>query len=196
MSFSSVYGSIGGKCIDFNGSSAEEIKAALVSQPSSAPVESPKKEQRVWIGAVFNPDDLASLNAWLDRKMDTGVRGKPPHITLMYFNTRTEGVTHIPKYTEPIEAQHIGWTVLDDSDRGDDDNDDGGILVMLLKCKGVMARHHELMKAPGATWEYSEVRPHISVLKWARPVHLDDVMLPIYPEPLRLVGEKIEIRDA
>lgn len=154
-----------------------------------------KKNQLVWIGAVFNPADIRNLQRWLDMEMDTKVRGEPPHITIMY-SKNAPGITHIPEYTEPIEAKHIGWAVFTDSNLGDP-KENGGILVMLLKCKGAQARHDELMKVPGATWDHKDgLRPHISVLRWAKPSFLDMAMLPIYPDPIRLTGEEIEVWDA
>jgi hypothetical protein len=164
-----------------------------VSQFQAAMAEE-QINQLVWIGAVFNPDDLLNLQQWLDREMDTAIRGNPPHITIMY-SKNAPGITHMREYTKPVEAKHIGWAVFTDNDLGDP-KENGGILVMLLKCKGVQARHDELMKVPGATWDHAGLRPHISVLRWAKPSCLEDVMLPIYPDTIHLAGEDIEVWDA
>jgi hypothetical protein len=78
------------------------------------------------------------------------------HVTLLYSRKPMPGYKPLGLIAEPIKVMVEGFDVWDTQDGKK-------ALVARLDAPKVVARHHELMKKYGGTFDYDEYRPHFTM---------------------------------
>ena len=102
------------------------------------------------------------------------------HTTLLYSRKHLVNYKPTKKYATMMEGVAKDFELYDD----------GKVLALNFSCPPLYQRHHKLMLEHGATYDYDQYRPHVTLSYDASNVNIDE--LPEIDFPIRIVGEYSE----
>ncbi len=104
--------------------------------------------------------DTSTTDAVLDfikeNKIPNGLRANKMHATLLYSRKYFSNYKPVGKMEKPFVSKFSSFDIFE-SQNGDK------CLVLRFICESLTKRHKDLMKEHGATYDYDEYKPHITL---------------------------------
>ena len=115
-----------------------------------------------------------------------GLRGHEMHATLLYSKKYLPDYEPAGKLKKPLVGTFSGFEIFESS-KDDDTGKKKNCLVMRFICESLSQRHLSLMKEHGATYDYDEYKPHLTMSYDAGD--FDPDKLPSYNKDLIIIEE-------
>lgn len=96
-----------------------------------------------------------------EHKIPNGLRAGKMHTTLLYSRKYLPDYVPAGKIKKPYVGRFSGFEIFKSS--SDDDDKSTNCLVLRFICESLSKRHKDLMKEHGATYDYDEYKPHITL---------------------------------
>lgn len=108
-----------------------------------------------YAGVRLSPSSAAKLFAYAqEHNVPSPIPESEYHVTLLYSRKVHPDYEAPGDYKTPLTARTKGFTLL---------GDEKDALVVLIDCSELEKRHHHLMKKHGATWDWPDYKPHVSL---------------------------------
>jgi len=107
------------------------------------------------------------------------------HVTILYSRKPCPEYEPAGKYPAPIAADFLAWDLF--PSQKDKDGNHSNCLVMKINSPELRARHRYLMDKHGATFDFDEYIPHLTLSYNAGDVLLE--ALPEFVEPIIITRE-------
>ena len=115
-----------------------------------------------YAGTYFDINTVESIRDYItENKIPKPVNLSKLHTTLLYSRKFLPDYKAAGKYETPMigtPTELVVWKT-----KGDDGSEPANCLVMKYECPDLVKRHQELMKTHGATYDYDEYNPHITL---------------------------------
>jgi len=120
--------------------------------------KAPNESDGTYVGVRFTSQSKANVEKLLDElKVPNPVKGARIHATIVYSRkTMDESFTPAGKYKTPLKATVTGFKTFKTQEGHN-------ALVLQLDCPEMVKRHKQLVKEYGATHDYDEYIPHITL---------------------------------
>lgn len=139
-----------------------------------------------YAGVRFSPATIESLEKYAkDNKIPHRIKGDHFHTTLLYSRK------HLPKYSAagpyevPMNGSPTGFEIW--PSQPDDKGKVKNCLVLTYSCPQLYQRHHKLMNQHGATYDFDEYKPHVTLSYDVGNLKVDK--LPDFEDNLEIVEE-------
>lgn len=96
-----------------------------------------------------------------ENNIPNGLRADKMHATLLYSRKHLPDYTPAGKMEKPFVGTFSGFEIFESS--SDDSEEKTNCLVLRFICESLSKRHKYLMKEHGATYDYDEYKPHITL---------------------------------
>ena len=149
--------------------------------------ESKKNEQPGTYAAVtFDKDTVAALEKFnKDNKIANP--NKDWHTTLLYSRKHLPNYKPEKKYQRPYRGEPTKFEIWPSQ------NEKKNVLVLTFSCPQLYQRHHKLMLEHGATYDFDQYKPHVTLSYDAGDLDLST--LPKFTKKLVIIGEYSEDLD-
>lgn len=118
-----------------------------------------KKPKGTYVGVRLTPQSNAKLRKFAKQiKVPNILDNDKMHITVIFSRNHLDNYTPPGKLETPIEAEVNTLTVFQKEEEGSK-----RVLVVTLKSPELHKRHKEIMKEPGATYDFDEYIPHVTL---------------------------------
>jgi hypothetical protein len=114
------------------------------------------------------------------------------HCTILYSRKYLPEYKACGKYEKPLVGKPVEFDIWKTSP-SDPKEDKTNCLVLKFECDDLVARHKDLMKEHGATFDYDEYRPHLTLSYNVGDLNIKD--LPMYDGPIEIEEEYQEDLD-
>lgn len=142
-----------------------------------------------YAGVRFGPDTVKALQKY---GKSNGIPNRLPHenfhTTLLYSRKHLPNYQPAGDYPVPMKGTPVGFEVW--PSQPDDDGNVKNCLVLAYSCPTLYQRHHKLMNQHGATYDFDEYKPHVTLSYDIGDFNADD--LPPFEEELEIVSEYME----
>lgn len=124
-------------------------------------LEKQEQQKGTYAGIRYDKATTDAIAKYIkDNNIPNAIKADKIHTTLLY--SRKHCPDYIPggMYKKPYVATPEEFAVWET-------NPDAGpktkCLILKLKCQGLVDRHNELMKEHGATYDYAQYQPHVTL---------------------------------
>lgn len=115
-----------------------------------------------YAGTYFDTATTEAVKKYVkDNKIPKPVNMSKLHTTVLYSRKYLPEFKAAGKYDTPMVGKPIELVIW--KTQGDDDKEPSNCLVLKYDCPELVARHKSLMKEHGATFDYDEYTPHITL---------------------------------
>lgn len=115
-----------------------------------------------YAGTYFDVDTVKAISDYVtNNKIPKPVNLSKLHTTLLYSRKYLPDYKAVGKYDTPMVGTPLELVVW--KTKGDDGSEPANCLVMKYDCPELVKRHNELMKTHGATFDYDEYNPHVTL---------------------------------
>lgn len=135
-----------------------------------------------YAGAHFSPESQAKLVKLISRtKIPNGVPSDKLHTTLIYSRKHLPDFQAMGEISPPWRATPVKYDVWES--QPDEDGKKSKCLVLVLNCPAACERHSQVMDEHGATYDFDEYTPHVTL-----SYDIGDFDVSTLPEPSE-IGE-------
>lgn len=121
-----------------------------------------KEKKGTYAGTYFDNDTVTAVKKYIDdNNIPKPVSADKLHTTLLYSRKYLPDYEPAGEYDEPLEGKPLELVVW--KTQGDENTEPANCLVLKYDCPELVARHKQLMKDHGATFDYDEYTPHITL---------------------------------
>jgi hypothetical protein len=119
-------------------------------------------QKGTYAGTYFDNDTVEAIRAYVaENKIPKPVNMDKLHTTLLYSRKYLPNYEAAGRYDEPMIGTPLELVVW--KTQGDGDKAPANCLVMKYDCPELVQRHKDLMREHGATFDYDEYTPHITL---------------------------------
>ena len=156
--------------------------------------EQDKQKPGTYAGVRFSPSTVESLTQYAtDNKIPNALDSKEYHTTLLYSRKHLPNYEPMGEYSTHMTGTPTGFEIW--PSQPDDEGHVKNCLVMTYSCPRLYQRHHKLMQQHGATYDFDEYKPHVTLSYDAGD--LDPSKLPAYEEEIEITKEyREELTDS
>ena len=121
-----------------------------------------KESRGTYAGTYFDADTVECIRQYIkDNNIPKPVNMSKLHTTLLYSRKYLPDYEAAGKYDEPMTGTPVELVVWET--QGDENTKPANCLVLKYDCPELVKRHKKLMKDHGATFDYVEYTPHITL---------------------------------
>lgn len=158
-------------------------------QDISKTVDDNQKESGTYAGIRFSKKTVDALLAFAkEHKIPKLESGDELHTTLLYSRKHLPNYKPAGKYDQPMIGTAIEWDVWKSQPK--EDGSTKNILVLVYSCPELYQHHHKLMAQHGATYDFDNYQPHVSLSYDVGD--FDFKKLPAFEDELEIVSEYYE----
>ena len=130
-------------------------------------LEAKKQEQKqnnkgTYAGVRFDEDTTKRIRTFIEEnEIPNGVPNNKLHTTLLYSRKYLPDYKAAGQYDDPLVGEPTEFDVWES--QPDDKGETSNCLVLQYECDPLSERHKSLMDEHGATFDYDEYRPHVTL---------------------------------
>lgn len=115
-----------------------------------------------YAGTYFDAETVECVRKYIEENdIPKPVNVDKLHTTLLYSRKHLPNYEAAGEYDEPMVGKPVELVVWET--QGDENREPANCLVLKYDCPELVARHKKLMKEHGATFDYVEYTPHITL---------------------------------
>ncbi len=135
-----------------------------------------------YAGVKFSDDTIAALEKYTkDNKIPNALPADKYHTTLLYSRKHLPNYKPEGDYKTPMTGSPTGFEIWPNYDSSKN------CLVLSYSCPQLYQRHHKLMNQHGATYDFDEYKPHVTLSYDVGNLKVDK--LPTFEDSLEITSE-------
>lgn len=121
-----------------------------------------KDSKGTYAGVRFDDDTVQRIKTFIkENEIPNSVADKSLHTTVLYSRKHLPEYKAAGEYEEPLVGEPTEFDVW--KSQPDDDGETSNCLVLQYECEPLVERHNSLTKEHGATFDYDEYKPHVTL---------------------------------
>ena len=126
-----------------------------------------------YAGVHFSPSTIANIEQYIkNNKIPNPVRSGKLHTTVLYSRKHLPNYEPYGDYDNPLIGTPVELKVW--NTQPDNNGNTSRCLVLTYKCDELSKRHDDLMSEHGATWDFPDYTPHITLSYNIGDMELED----------------------
>jgi hypothetical protein len=125
-------------------------------------LEEKKESKGTYAGVRFDNDTVERLQTFIEEnEIPKSVPTNKLHTTILYSRKYLPDYKAIGQYDKPLIGEPTEFDVWES--QPDDDGETSNCLILKYDCEELSERHELLMNEHGATFDFDEYSPHITL---------------------------------
>jgi hypothetical protein len=147
-----------------------------------------------YLGVNFSPSSVAMVQRYMkDNKIPNPVKAQKIHSTVIYSRKFLPNLKPITRFQHDLIAKFDEFVVWKTTPPEGSTQEPWNCLVMKLTCPGLVSLHNQYMKEHGATYDYDQYSPHLTLSY--NIGDFDIKHLPVLTDNIEIIGEYVEDLD-